>query len=619
MAIPDTFDYENPQLYIYGVGLIDCRDQENYTYVLDVYRDKSEILNAAKSAAIKDFDSRMSPHWKPKNPHSQLFSPLRWTAWNTSYSFWMKHYRCKTSPADEQVAASATDQGDAKGQSTLVECPHCQQRLRIPSRRHLLVTCSRCRNNFEIGKVEPYKLNSFKGDKKTLSGVKHRAKVGVKITMITRNLKGSNMPMPDELAGIPRTIRRVNNDGVDFFPYGLDGERSAKLIWPDEQKESFPSLIINPNGVFAGFVDDDTFIIDDMVSYTVYRFEDGKEVASAKKYDDIYRQARLCFDVAGAGREFDSTLLVVDWNETRDPLLASAFRDFTFLANEGYGKAYYPLSILHGCRDISVLLSQDQARRERRPTDTKYWSTQSQILFNTRSKEFAELAFKWCFSNKENFDPELWCDLGEMYLEGLGVADDEEQAAIWLHKAAEKGHARACLLYGMCCQDSPDMELKWLTHAADLGDANAQYWMAEFHCSNDVDAMKWYKSSAEHGHSSAQVEVASRYEEGRGVPQDISTAIQWYRQAADLGNATAQYRLGKCYAEGRGVPQDNAIAAQWFQKAIEVGPGGFAHFTLAECYQYGRGVNIDLEKAIELYRQAAYSCKDAIVRLQALE
>lgn len=94
----DTFDYDNPQLSLIGAGLIDCSDKENYAYILNVFPDKREILDSAKSAALKDFSSGSTKR-NPPNPHNQLFSPLRWTAWNSSYSFWMKHYRCKGSPA----------------------------------------------------------------------------------------------------------------------------------------------------------------------------------------------------------------------------------------------------------------------------------------------------------------------------------------------------------------------------------------------------------------------------------------------------------------------------------------------------------------------------------------
>jgi hypothetical protein len=90
----DTFDYDNPQLHLIGAGLIDCRDEENYAYILDMFPNKREIIDSAKSAAIKVIGSGSTKR-NPPNPHNQLFSPLRWTAWNTSYSFWTKHYRCK--------------------------------------------------------------------------------------------------------------------------------------------------------------------------------------------------------------------------------------------------------------------------------------------------------------------------------------------------------------------------------------------------------------------------------------------------------------------------------------------------------------------------------------------
>ena len=44
-------------------------------------------------------------------------------------------------------------------------------------------------------------------------------------------------------------------------------------------------------------------------------------------------------------------------------------------------------------------------------------------------------------------------------------------------------------------------------------------------------AMKWYREAAEQGDSNAQYDLAQMYEEGRGVPQDLTEAIKWYRKA----------------------------------------------------------------------------------------
>ena len=61
---------------------------------------------------------------------------------------------------------------------------------------------------------------------------------------------------------------------------------------------------------------------------------------------------------------------------------------------------------------------------------------------------------------------------------------------------------------------------------------------------------------------------ASRYDNGRGVPQDDAEALKWYRKAAEQGYALAQTNLGFMYDHGRGVPQDYVLAHMWFNLAV---------------------------------------------------
>jgi hypothetical protein len=84
----DTFDFREPRMHVAGVGTIDCRHETNFGLLAPVFSDKGDILEAAAHAALEDFPRMV----KRKNPHSQLFSPLKWTAWNTGYWFWMKHF-----------------------------------------------------------------------------------------------------------------------------------------------------------------------------------------------------------------------------------------------------------------------------------------------------------------------------------------------------------------------------------------------------------------------------------------------------------------------------------------------------------------------------------------------
>lgn len=120
-------------------------------------------------------------------------------------------------------------------------------------------------------------LGSLFGSKKkerSLAGIKRRAKVGINITLVSTQLKGSDMPLPDDIKGIPRKIRAVHPDGVTFDSNGPGGLEKSTLFWPSEPQEGFLGMIASPHGILAGFVDDDTFVVDDMLTYNIYRIGD---------------------------------------------------------------------------------------------------------------------------------------------------------------------------------------------------------------------------------------------------------------------------------------------------------------------------------------------------------
>ena len=65
------------------------------------------------------------------------------------------------------------------------------------------------------------------------------------------------------------------------------------------------------------------------------------------------------------------------------------------------------------------------------------------------------------------------------------------------------------------------------------------------------------------------------------------SSLQVDRIAAERGDADAQYNLGMMYADGRGVPQDDTTAVEWFQKAAEQGHA-LAQKNLGVVYEQGR-------------------------------
>jgi hypothetical protein len=91
-----------------------------------------------------------------------------------------------------------------------------------------------------------------------------------------------------------------------------------------------------------------------------------------------------------------------------------------------------------------------------------------------------------------------------------------------------------------------------------------------------AEAAKWYGRAANGGHASAQFNLALLYETGRGVPRDLEKAAYWFRQAAEQGDRDAAYNLGVIYATGfgRGVttdPREAAEALKWLRRAASKG------------------------------------------------
>ena len=90
---------------------------------------------------------------------------------------------------------------------------------------------------------------------------------------------------------------------------------------------------------------------------------------------------------------------------------------------------------------------------------------------------------------------------------------------------------------------------------------------------NDVVAFAWYRQAAEQGVAEAQFNVGLMYSAGRGVPRDEAEAVTWYQQAAAQGLAEAQVNLGVIFAAGQVVVSDLVTAYIYFSNALDRLPG----------------------------------------------
>ncbi len=103
-------------------------------------------------------------------------------------------------------------------------------------------------------------------------------------------------------------------------------------------------------------------------------------------------------------------------------------------------------------------------------------------------------------------------------------------------------------------------------------------------------------NQADAGDSIAQYEMALRYADGEGVPQNYPDAMAWFAKAAANGNDNAQWKLGLGYIEGIGVPHDERKAVVWFKRAANHGDIR-AQSALSDLYLIGRGVPRDYVRA----------------------
>ena len=188
-----------------------------------------------------------------------------------------------------------------------------------------------------------------------------------------------------------------------------------------------------------------------------------------------------------------------------------------------------------------------------------------------------EIAYKEWEPLAEQGDAKAQYNLGEMFANGTGATQDDEQAFYWFSKAAEQGDADAQFALSYMYSNS-------------FG-AHLDYEQGIF----------WLTKAAEQEHVLAQHGLGVMHAYGFGVPQNLELAAYWWTKAAEQGDADAQHGLGVMYANGSGVAQDSEKAIYWYTKAAEQGYVG-AQVSLGG--MYANGDHRDYEKAIYWYTKA---------------
>ncbi|KAI8880317.1 HCP-like protein [Backusella circina FSU 941] len=147
--------------------------------------------------------------------------------------------------------------------------------------------------------------------------------------------------------------------------------------------------------------------------------------------------------------------------------------------------------------------------------------------------------------------------LGHMYLKGVGVAQNYEEAVRW-HKRAENnsiGDSRYCLSK-ICHYDQGGM----------------QDFVKAFELYQEELEMQQYIDDKPPKTPHALRGIGLLYEYGDGSVQNYKKALEYYKRSAQEENMTAYYNIGLLYYYGKGVDRNYKEALLWFAKAAHSSP-----------------------------------------------
>lgn len=236
------------------------------------------------------------------------------------------------------------------------------------------------------------------------------------------------------------------------------------------------------------------------------------------------------------------------------------------------------------------------------------------------SKDGKQEALRWYQLAASQGNIEAQAIIAQYYLDGNGVAKNEEEAKKWFRKAAENGHAESAfklaellLAHAEPGKISREVEeaLIWLRKAADLGNAEAQLNMgymalAGGYVPQDLGAAaSWWKKSAANGNTEAKNFISEEfYASQQKGPYSKQELVMLYIKATEQGDAQAEWEISRAYADGSTLKENKLESAQWLRKAA--GKGHLvAQCNLADAYLSGEGVEKNPAMAFELFQKAA--------------
>jgi hypothetical protein len=234
----------------------------------------------------------------------------------------------------------------------------------------------------------------------------------------------------------------------------------------------------------------------------------------------------------------------------------------------------------------------------------------SDSAFGAYQRGYYVTARRLALVRAEKSDPAAMTLLGELYANGQGIKQSDQEAEGWYKLAADRGNREAIFALAMFRlagrNGPPDRKAAaaLLESAAKLGHPMAAYNLALLYLEGEVfdqdygRAADLFRQAAEAGNADAQYALASFYKEGRAVPQDLTEATRLLRASALAGNLDAQVEYAIALYNGTGTAKDEAAAVTLLQEAARKG-SAIAQNRYARVLATGRGAAKDEIEALK--------------------
>ena len=208
-----------------------------------------------------------------------------------------------------------------------------------------------------------------------------------------------------------------------------------------------------------------------------------------------------------------------------------------------------------------------------------------------------EEAVRWYASGAKHGSPQAMFNLGTSYYNGDGVASNEFTAYAWFLLAGDAGDP-----IGVDAARRSAASMSKTETSDALLQIAAMYEKGDQLPKSDEQAVLWLRKAAEID-SRGKLRLAVHLLNGPGAPQSYVQILDLCKAAAK-DYAPAQSCVGYMYRKGLGVPQDPAEAAKWYQKGAAASNAA-AILALAEMYSSGEGMKVDRPAAFMLLFRAS--------------